>query len=154
MPQVVATAKPAIDLYGASVSVPKTTPEKQLAAWLFIKWFSEPEQQAKWTEISGYFPVRKSATPLIKDYLAKNTIFAAAWKLLNSANLKAEPPYAGYDLVRDKMLAAYSAILNGADITATLADLDVQAAKIHKDSSPYQGWLKVGGVQGCTSRRP
>jgi multiple sugar transport system substrate-binding protein len=136
VPQSVAGKKPAIDLYGASVSVPKTTPEKQLAAWLFIKWFSEPEQQAKWTTISGYFPVRKSAAPLLKDYLAKNKVFAAAWTLLNSADLKAEPPYAGYDLVRDKMLAAYNAILNGADITSTLADLDVQAAKIYKDSSP------------------
>jgi len=136
VPQAVAGKKPAIDLYGASVSVPKTTPEKQLAAWLFIKWFSEPEQQAKWTEVSGYFPVRKSTTPLLKDYFAKNKVFSSAWTLLNSADLKSEPPYSGYDLVRDKMLAAYSAILNGADITVTLADLDVQAAKIYKDSSP------------------
>jgi multiple sugar transport system substrate-binding protein len=136
VPQAVATAKPAIDLYGASVSVPLTTPQKQLAAWLFIKWFSEPEQQAKWTEVSGYFPVRKSATPLIADYLAKNKVFAGAWKLLNAASLKAEPPYAGYDLVRDKMLAAYNAILDGKDIPATLTELDVQAAKIYKDSSP------------------
>jgi multiple sugar transport system substrate-binding protein/sn-glycerol 3-phosphate transport system substrate-binding protein len=135
-PQAVAGKKPAIDLFGASVSVPKTTPEKQLAAWLFIKWFSEPEQQAKWTEVSGYFPVRKSAIPLLKDYLANNKVFAAALNVLNSADLKSEPPYSGYDLVRDKILAAYNAILNGADISATLADLDVQAAKIYKDSSP------------------
>jgi multiple sugar transport system substrate-binding protein len=136
VPQAVATAKPAIDLYGASVSVPKTTPEKQLAAWLFIKWFSEPEQQARWAVISGYFPVRKAAEPLLKDYLAKNKIYAAGWKLLNSASLRSEPPYAGYDLVRDKELAAYNAILDGKDIATTLADLDVQAAKIYKDSSP------------------
>jgi len=136
VPQAVAGKKPAIDLYGASVSVPKTTPEKQLAAWLFIKWFSEPEQQAKWTEVSGYFPVRKSTTPLLKDYFAKNKVFSSAWTLLNSADLKSEPPYSGYDLVRDKMLAAYSAILNGADINVTLADLDAMAAKIYKDSSP------------------
>lgn len=137
VPQAFAGGKPALDLYGASVSVPKTSPEKQLAAWLFVKWFSEPKQQAKWTEASGgYFPVRKSAEPLIADYLAKNPKFAAAWKLLNSADLKSEPPYAGYDLVRDKMLAAYNAILDGKDIDKTLADLEQQANKIYKDSSP------------------
>jgi multiple sugar transport system substrate-binding protein/sn-glycerol 3-phosphate transport system substrate-binding protein len=136
VPQSTASNKPAIDLYGASVSVPKTTPEKQLAAWLFIKWFSEPKQQARWAEISAYFPVRKSAEPLLADYLAKNKIYAAGWKLLNSSDLRSEPPYAGYDLVRDKMLAAYNAILDGKDISTTLSDLDVQAAKIFKDSAP------------------
>jgi len=136
VPQATTLNKPALDLYGASVSVPKTTPEKQLAAWLFIKWFSEPKQQAKWTEISGYFPVRKSATPLIADYLGKNKVFAAAWDLLNSADLRSEPPYAGYDLVRDKMLAAYNAILDGKNITTALTELDQQAAKIFKDSAP------------------
>jgi multiple sugar transport system substrate-binding protein len=136
VPQAFAGGRPALDLYGASVSVPKSSPEKQLAAWLFIKWFSEPKQQAKWVEVSGYFPVRKSAEPLIAEYLTKNVKYAAAWKLLNSADLRSEPPYAGYDLVRDKMLAAYNAILDGKDISTTLADLDVQAAKIFKDSAP------------------
>ncbi len=136
VPQATALNKPAMDLYGASVSVPKTTPEKQLAAWLFIKWFSEPKQQAKWTEISGYFPVRKSATPLIADYLGKNKVFAAAWSLLTTADLRSEPPYAGYDLVRDKMLGAYNAILDGKSITTELANLDQAANKIFKDSAP------------------
>ena len=136
VPQSTATKKPALDLYGASVSVPKTTPEKQLAAWLFIKWFSEPKQQAKWAEISGYFPVRKSATPLLADYLGRNKIYADAWTLLNSADLRSEPPYAGYDLVRDKAVAAYNAILDGKNMTTALTELDQQAAKIFKDSAP------------------
>jgi hypothetical protein len=56
--------------------------------------------------------------------------------LLKTANLKAEPPYAGYDLVRDAINAAYSRILDGADIDQTLAELDVQANKLFKDSAP------------------
>jgi multiple sugar transport system substrate-binding protein/sn-glycerol 3-phosphate transport system substrate-binding protein len=136
VPQATTLNKPAMDLYGASVSVPKTSPEKQLAAWLFIKWFSEPKQQARWAEISGYFPVRKSAEPLLADYLGKNKIYAAAWNLLNSSDLRSEPPYAGYDLVRDKVLAAYNAILDGKNITTALTELDQQAAKIFKDSAP------------------
>ncbi|HEX9116836.1 MAG TPA: hypothetical protein VGA61_12275, partial [Anaerolineae bacterium] len=38
------TGKPAINLYGASVSVYKTTPEKELAAWLVIKFLGEKAQ--------------------------------------------------------------------------------------------------------------
>lgn len=136
VPQSTTLNKPAIDLYGASVSVPKTSPEKQLAAWLFIKWFSEPKQQAKWAGISGYFPVRKSAEPLLADYLAKNKVYAAGWNLLKTADLRSEPFYAGYDPVRVKMVAAYNAILDGKDISATLADLDREANKIFKDSAP------------------
>ncbi|MDP6932558.1 MAG: GMC family oxidoreductase N-terminal domain-containing protein, partial [Myxococcota bacterium] len=39
---------PAPNVYGASVAICRTTPERQLAAWLFLKWFTEPEQQARW----------------------------------------------------------------------------------------------------------
>jgi multiple sugar transport system substrate-binding protein len=136
VPQSSASRAPAIDLYGASVSVPKTTAQKQLAAWLFIKWFSEPTQQAAWTKVSKYFPVRKSAEPLIKDLLDSDPKFATAWNLLKTVDLKAEPPYAGYDLARDAMTAAYSKILEGADPDRTLADLETQANKIFKDSAP------------------
>ena len=136
IPQLTATSSPAINLYGASVSIPKTTPQKQLAAWLFIKWLSEPKQQATWTRVSMYFPVRKAAEPLIKDILDANRQFAVAWNLLKTANLKAEPPFAGYDLVRDAITAAYSKVLDGADVDSTLAALQSQADKIYKDSTP------------------
>ncbi|MGA2974458.1 MAG: ABC transporter substrate-binding protein [Spirochaetia bacterium] len=136
IPQAASAGAPAMNLYGASVSIPKTTPAKQLAAWLFIKWFSEPKQQAQWAHVSKYFPVRKAAEPLIKDMLDADPNFAAAWAILKTANLKAEPPYAGYDLVRDAINAAYSSILDGADIDSTLAALQTKADKIFKDSAP------------------
>jgi multiple sugar transport system substrate-binding protein len=136
LPQGAATAKPVMDMYGASLSVPKTTPQKQLAAWLFIKWMGEPKQQAQWAHVSKYFPVRAAAEPLIKDMLDSDPIYAKAWSILKTATIKAEPPYAGYDLVRDAMNAAYSAILNGADVDAALKDLQAKADKIFKDSAP------------------
>ena len=42
--------KPAVNLYGASVSVYKTTPEKELAAWLVIKYLGEKAQTTKWAD--------------------------------------------------------------------------------------------------------
>ncbi len=136
VPQQEATATPAVDLFGASLSIPRTTPERQLAAWLFVRWFSEPPQQAQWAHVSKYFPVRKAAEPLIKDMLDADPRFAAAWSILKTADLRSEPPYAGYDLARDAIVAAYSRILDGADIDGTLAGLQAQADRIFKDSAP------------------
>src|SRR5690349_15149701 len=42
--------KPVQNVYGASVSIPKTTKEQELAAWLFVRWYTEPEQQADWAK--------------------------------------------------------------------------------------------------------
>ena len=42
----------------------------------------------------------------------------------------------GYDPVRDAASQAFNAILDGADVSRTLAELDVKANKVHKESSP------------------
>jgi multiple sugar transport system substrate-binding protein/sn-glycerol 3-phosphate transport system substrate-binding protein len=130
------TRKPVLDVYGASVSVPKSTPEKQLAAWIFIKWMSEPKQQAEWVEASNYFPVRNSTLSELGPFIEKNPKFGDAFRLLQTSDTKAEPPYAGYDEVRDAVTAAFNAILDGADVTKTIAELDEEANKIHQEASP------------------
>jgi len=130
------TPKAVQNVYGASVSIPKSTPQKQLAAWLFVKWMSEPKQQARWVEVSGYFPVRNSTLASLGEYTVKNPKFGDAFRLLQTSTLKGEPPYAGYDVVRDAVASGLNAILDGADIDKTLADLDAKANKIHKESKP------------------
>lgn len=130
------TDVPVVDVYGASLSVPKSTPEKQLAAWLFIRWMSGPEQQATWVRASNYFPVRKSTAAQLDDYFAENPQYEDAFEILTSSVTKAEPPFAGYDEVRDAAAAAFNAILDGADIEDTLADLNEEANEIHEIASP------------------
>jgi multiple sugar transport system substrate-binding protein/sn-glycerol 3-phosphate transport system substrate-binding protein len=130
------TAKPVLDIYGASVSVVKSTPERQLASWLFLRWMSGSAQQAEWVRASNYFPVRKSASEQLGDYLAKNPQYAAAWKALQASDLEAEPSFLGQDRVRDAVSAAYNAVLDGADPSQTLADLDAKANKIYRQSKP------------------
>jgi sn-glycerol 3-phosphate transport system substrate-binding protein len=44
--------------------VSKSSPERQDAAWQYIKFLNEPAQQAAWAVGTGYIPVRKSATEL------------------------------------------------------------------------------------------
>ena len=54
--------------YGPSFSVLKSSPEKQLAAWLFVRWMLSPENQAQWVEATGLFPLRNSILELVGQY--------------------------------------------------------------------------------------
>jgi sn-glycerol 3-phosphate transport system substrate-binding protein len=51
--------------------------EEQEAAWKFIKWLMEPEQQAEWFVGSGYLPVNHSAIdlPVAQDAIAQFPLF-------------------------------------------------------------------------------
>jgi multiple sugar transport system substrate-binding protein len=54
--------KPVTVLFGANICMFKSTPERQKAAWEFIKYFCSPEVTALWATKTGYLPVRSSAT--------------------------------------------------------------------------------------------
>jgi multiple sugar transport system substrate-binding protein len=47
----------AVVAYGPSYSVLKSTPERQLAAWLFARWLLSPQNQAGWVDATGLFPL-------------------------------------------------------------------------------------------------
>lgn len=47
--------------FGGVIAITKSTPERQLAVWEFLKWFTDTAQTAKWSIISGYMPTRASA---------------------------------------------------------------------------------------------
>jgi multiple sugar transport system substrate-binding protein len=130
------TARPALNIYGASVSIPRSTAQRQLAAWLLVKYLTQPGPQARWVEATNYFPVRKSTAAQLGDYLSKNPNYKAAYDLLLGSDAKAEPPFAGYSEVRDAVEAAYNKILDGADIDATLRELDEEANQIHREAAP------------------
>jgi multiple sugar transport system substrate-binding protein/sn-glycerol 3-phosphate transport system substrate-binding protein len=118
--------QPVMNIYGASVSIPKTTPEQELAAWLFVEWMTSPEELARWVKISNYFPVRASAAALLEDYFDANPTFKQAFDLLQYGTYEAQW-CACYEDVRRLMNSAYSAILDGADIDETLAQLEADA---------------------------
>ncbi|MCK9245471.1 MAG: extracellular solute-binding protein [Anaerolineaceae bacterium] len=104
------TGTPKQDVYGASVSIPKSTPERELAAWIFIKYYTSPEVQKLWAEASGYFPVRKSVADMMSDYMAANPTYKASWDLLEYGWF--EPAVPGYDFVRDEIEVVMAAVVD------------------------------------------
>ncbi|NDJ86223.1 MAG: extracellular solute-binding protein [Chloroflexi bacterium] len=131
------TEVPAVDVYGASVSIlqgENITTEQQLAAWLFVRWFTEPAQQARWAEASNYFPVRISTTDELGNVFAEIPQYEQAWNLLLNGESKTEPAVSGYDVIRDEAEAAFNTILaEGADVETTLEALDARAAEIQAE---------------------
>ncbi len=66
--------------------------ERHRAAWEFIKWFTDTEQTARWSEMTYYMPVRQSAfeVPVLRDRLEANPEMASVYDQLIYATF--EPP--------------------------------------------------------------
>jgi len=119
------TSEPVQNIYGGDVMIPVTTPEQQLAAWIFVKWFTSPEIQAEWVKISGYFPTRKSTLDFLGDFIKENTVWGQAAALLPYGYY--EPQLISYQAVRDAAEKAFNEMMQGADIKTTLDNLTTYA---------------------------
>ncbi|MEM7112172.1 MAG: extracellular solute-binding protein [Chloroflexota bacterium] len=129
------TPTPVQNIYGASVSIPKTDPTTQLASWLFVRHYTSSEVQAGWARASNYFPVRDSVASGLGDYFSENPAYQVAFDMLQYG--RTEAPVAGYDNVRDEARAAFERVLAGdADAATALAELDAVANQILAESAP------------------
>ena len=82
-------------IYGRALWIFKSRPqEEQEAAWKFIKWLREPEQQAEWYAGSGFLPVNSKAfeLPAAKEIEAKYPQFKVAAELYRAASVSPVPP--------------------------------------------------------------
>jgi multiple sugar transport system substrate-binding protein len=123
------TPDPVMNVYGPSVSIADVGGhEAQLASWLFLMHWTSPEAQAEWARVTNYFPVRESVAEQMGDYFEANPKFETAFELLRYGT--AEPATPGYDFVRDLVGESFAAIINGADVERTLAELNEEANEI------------------------
>jgi multiple sugar transport system substrate-binding protein/sn-glycerol 3-phosphate transport system substrate-binding protein len=87
-------AKPVLLTHGDSLGILKSDPAKELAAWLFVRWLSSPEQQSEIAEMNPGLPVSQSIiSDLSKDRsdqwnqvvslleFAKSTPRTAEWRV-------------------------------------------------------------------------
>jgi ABC-type glycerol-3-phosphate transport system substrate-binding protein len=71
-----------VAVYGPSYTLLTSTPEKQLAAWLFVRWMLSAENQAKWVGKTGTLPLRISVLDQVADYRSTHPQWADAVNLL------------------------------------------------------------------------
>jgi ABC-type glycerol-3-phosphate transport system substrate-binding protein len=86
---------PKMHVHGPSLVIFEATPEKQLAAWLFSRWFTAPEQQARWTRATNTLPIRESTADLLQDVFAENPQYEKAFGFLGY-DATIEPGVTGY----------------------------------------------------------
>jgi sn-glycerol 3-phosphate transport system substrate-binding protein len=107
-------------VYTRSLWIMSARPEAERdAAWKFIKWLVEPEEQAEWFAGSGYLPVRNSAydLPAAKDIIAKYPEFQIPVDLFakTATTTAALGPLLGpFQQVRDAVAEAIESMLSGA----------------------------------------
>ncbi len=72
----------------------KNDPAKEAAAWEFIKWFTDTKQTAKFSEMTSYMPVRKSAMneTNIKNMLQEHPELVGVYAQLEHAKFEPQIP--------------------------------------------------------------
>ncbi len=126
------TPEPVMNIYGASVSMPSGhSRESELAAWLFLKYYTGTQAQTEWATTSLYFPVRQSVAAGLGDVFADLPAYKTAFDLLPFGI--SEPNVPGYDFVRDVINSEMTAITDGADVRETLDAANKEANLILDD---------------------
>jgi len=116
--------------------VVNNTPERSLAAWLFLRYFTTPEVQARWVAAGDYYPVRMSAVDLLKSYAKEHPQWLTGLELLDYGH--AEPAMPSWGAVRSAVQDAFDAILTGApeEIPVHLIQLNDLATEIKAQAGP------------------
>jgi sn-glycerol 3-phosphate transport system substrate-binding protein len=108
------------------------------AAWDYIEFLVSAESQAKWAAGTGYVPVREDALelePLARTYRSDPRFKVAYDQLVSGVDdLAAVGPVLGpLREVRSVTAGGVSAIFDGADVAATLADTAAQSNALIAD---------------------
>jgi multiple sugar transport system substrate-binding protein len=120
--------------YGPSYTILKSTPAKQLAAWLFARWLLSPESQSQWVEATGLFPLRSSVLGMIQPYRQASPQWDAAVGYLSLA--QGVPQLASWSkaryLLEDGLAVLFQNNLPVDKIPAVLEEMDSMAEEVRK----------------------
>ncbi len=106
------TPNPVVDAYGPSVTIFKTTTDKERAAFTFLKWLMSTDTNAAWAKATSYFPARQSAKAALSDFIQANPLYGQAFDWLQYG--RQEPTVAAWNPIRGYIADALTAIANGA----------------------------------------
>lgn len=125
-----ANGKNNVDLFGPSIGILQTTPEKQKGAWQFLKFLLSQEVEEEWAQVTTYFPANRAAAEAVGAMDPTTVTNKAFASVLDKYKLavtflpdgKREPSAAAWQSVRDivaNMMTAVFTGKSGADFTAT-----------------------------------
>ncbi len=106
------TPNPVVDAYGPSVTIFKTTTDKERAAFTFLKWLMSTDTNAAWAKTTYYFPARQSTKAALSDFIQANPLYGQAFDWLQYG--RQEPTVAAWNPIRGYIADALTAIANAA----------------------------------------
>lgn len=119
-------------VYGSSYVVMESDDEKQIAAWLFIKWLLDNEQDARWVEATHLFPLRSSTLDLLGDYERTHPQWRQAIDLIPQGAL--QPQLASWRIVKimlgDGFAHMYRVNTPSGQVAAILAQMENTAKEL------------------------
>jgi ABC-type glycerol-3-phosphate transport system substrate-binding protein len=116
---------PITPLDGPGWTILKTTPDRQLAAWLFVRWFAESNQTQRWTLANYTLPVRRSAIKTLLETPDLNPNLEQVLKM--AAYGQPEPSIAKWDAVRKIVVDTMRAVAGGMDPKESLDQAEAAA---------------------------
>lgn len=123
---------PAVTAYGPSYVIFTGPPEQELAAFLFVRWMLDAQQQAELAQASSSFPLSEDAAALLRAGSAGSPAWRAGLDLLPAAT--AEPSPASWGLVRwalqDAYTQLYRSYFSAAQVPELTGFLDETAAEL------------------------
>jgi len=113
-----------------SVVIFLTTPEEELASWLFLKYLTSPEIQAEWAQYSRYYPTRRSSLGFLRDFRDENPHWSQGLNLLKySIGMPLDPSWNTVKLTVGDAFEEF--LLDGTlEINEQLIALDQLAAEL------------------------
>jgi multiple sugar transport system substrate-binding protein len=118
-----------IAVYGSSYAILKSNEEKQLAAWLFVRWLLDNEQDVRWVEATHLFPLRTSTLNLLGDYERTHPQWQQAVDLIPLGQL--QPQLGSWRTVKimlgDGFRHMYRVNVSSGQVAAILAQMESMA---------------------------
>jgi multiple sugar transport system substrate-binding protein len=121
-------AQPATSLVGTSFFILRSDSAHELAAWRLVRWFTLPEQTARWAESLEAMPVRASARAVMTDTLAAYPFVQAQMEEI-MPYARPEPAVAAGLEARDILYTAILSVTQG--YSGTQEALDKAATEVN-----------------------
>lgn len=135
------TANSALQVFVPSIILVPSTPEAQLASWLFLRYLVEPESAATWSSGSGYFnPVLSTAELVTEENFASPDVFTyydTANSYLSNPDVTVYngPQVISYGSVRNLVTEAIANVTsNGMTPEEVAEQLNADANAAHEES--------------------
>ena len=123
-----------IVVHGSSYVILKSTDEEQMAAWQFVKWLLDNEQDARWVEATHNFPLRDSTLSLLGDYESTHPQWKQAVDLIPLGEM--QPQVGSWRTVKvmlgDGFDHMYRVNVSSGQVAAILAQMESTAKELNK----------------------